>query len=188
MLSASFSFSAHLERLLEEIQDEKQSKSLAVEDIGRQLRDTQKELENQKIEYQAYKVKAHAALQQSASSALEPKILELEQFNHSLESKVALLESSLADALGQLKAKDADLLRQKDDIQTLSEQLAASSSNTRETIMVKQELESLKEQALLKEEEWAKCKFFSNTILIKKQLQLCTIHINVSLNLQMETY
>ncbi len=52
------------------------------------------------------------------------------------------------------------MAQREEEIRSLSDQLAVASSNARETLRLRQELESFKQQLKLKEEEERKCMFF----------------------------
>ncbi|ORY50714.1 hypothetical protein BCR33DRAFT_492817 [Rhizoclosmatium globosum] len=112
-----------IDRLLIEVQDEKEIAAMKTDEIERQYNELQVELTRVKSEFQSYKVKAHTALQQSNTSAFESKIVELEEINarlmrekletgsHSLNERMELTSTELNTALDQLVAFETQLKR-----------------------------------------------------------------------------
>ncbi|KAJ3285849.1 GRIP and coiled-coil domain-containing protein 2 [Rhizoclosmatium sp. JEL0117] len=114
-----------IDRLLIEVQDEKEIAAMKTDEIERQYNELQVELTRVKSEFQSYKVKAHTALQQSNTSAFESKIVELEEINArlmreklearqeaiTLNERMELTSTELNTALDQLVAFETQLKR-----------------------------------------------------------------------------
>jgi len=133
-------------KLLAEMNDARQQNTSANEESTRQLKETTQELESLRIEFQNYKVKAHAALQMSATSGLDGKINELENEKTNLEIKLGEKEIQHQRALEKIKALESEIRIRDEQIEVYQKQLSELEFNSREIIRLQQDLDTLQSQ------------------------------------------
>ncbi|KAJ3028493.1 UNVERIFIED_CONTAM: hypothetical protein HDU68_001561 [Siphonaria sp. JEL0065] len=143
---------SNIDRLLMEIQDEKEIASIKTDDLERQYNDTQLELTRVRAEFQSYKVKAHAALQQSSTNIFESKVVELEEINARLmrEKMEAKQESSLFNE--RLQLTTSELSTALDQLVVFETQLKRYEGSSKELALLRHEVESCNRRIELEKE------------------------------------
>ncbi|KAI8925536.1 hypothetical protein BC831DRAFT_435885 [Entophlyctis helioformis] len=99
-----------------ESQDEREARSIRLEDLEKQLALSRAETQDVRNEFQGYKVRAAAALQKSGSSAFERRVTELEELRQRLERDIGERDEQLRRALMRVKALESDVAAAVDQI------------------------------------------------------------------------
>lgn len=96
-------------------------------------------------EFQKYKVKAAAALQQNSSASLEARIAELEEAKARLERERAQHRNELEAVQGQAAVAESELASSLDRIEFLESRIRALEALGKDAGVARQEMESLKQ-------------------------------------------
>ncbi|KXS19743.1 hypothetical protein M427DRAFT_428888 [Gonapodya prolifera JEL478] len=104
----------------------------------------EKELASEKLEFQKYRIKAHAALQQSSTIDLQSKIVELERARTQLELIISEKQAHLDNAIARAESSQDDLKRTMQRMESLEALLRQAEATAGEAVDLRVELGKLR--------------------------------------------
>ncbi|KAJ3130880.1 hypothetical protein HK101_004903, partial [Irineochytrium annulatum] len=131
-----------INELKQRLEDERVLAEDKVAQYEREIKELRAETLSVRTEFQSYKVKAHAALRQSTSSATETRMEELAESNGRLEREKAELESELVSTNHRIRSLESELSSSLEQFASLEAHVKRLESSTREASILKQELEA----------------------------------------------
>ncbi|KAJ3227652.1 GRIP and coiled-coil domain-containing protein 2 [Chytriomyces hyalinus] len=163
-----------IERLMGEIQDEKEIAFMKSGEIEQKTSDLEHELSRVKAEFQSYKVRAHTALQQSASSAFEVKVVELEEINAKLMREKMDSRQEIASLNERIQHMSSELNTALDQLVAFETQLKRYEGSSRELALLRHEVDACNrrietEQELHSEALRNKDAYYRNSLELIKQ-------------------
>ncbi|KAJ3400713.1 hypothetical protein HDU80_006687 [Chytriomyces hyalinus] len=163
-----------IDRIMGEIQDEKEIAFMKSSEIEQKTSDLENELSRVKSEFQSYKVRAHTALQQSASSAFEVKVVELEEINAKLMREKMDSRQEIASLNERIQHMSSELNTALDQLVVFETQLKRYEGSSRELALLRHEVDACNrrietEQELHSEALRNKDTYYRNSLELIKQ-------------------
>ncbi|KAJ3135017.1 hypothetical protein HK100_003154 [Physocladia obscura] len=142
MKASEFEHKSSIDRLLLEIQDEKEISAMKTLQLENYCRDLQSEITRVKADFQSYKIKAHTALQQSSSSANEEKLAELEEINAKLVRERLELRQEATSLNERVQVLTSELNITLDQLTSFESQLKRFEGSSKELALLRHEIEA----------------------------------------------
>ncbi|KAJ3333302.1 GRIP and coiled-coil domain-containing protein 2 [Blyttiomyces sp. JEL0837] len=145
-------YETRIDRCERELDDEKEIFTIKLAEMEKQAYDAQQETANIKAEFQSFRIRAHAALQQNSAGASEERVNELEESLRSHIKAKSELEKTLAANQERSQELQSELTAAVEQLMALEKQNKRIESSSREIMLLRQDLESANRRIELEKE------------------------------------